>query len=200
MAERTLFHRSFLPFLFLLGMVGCQGNNDAPPLTENQAVSAPPKGPDNPSEATWTHSADGRVGFRVWAEQKSIDANSPIVLIAEIENRSLDSRTFLLPCADELLALTTGIQLVGPQGKTPYRGPHFCGSLGGESFVELACGETARDEITISPSAFPQSDLPGLYTIEYRYISIEHSRPPGLESWKPWIGEAPSAPIEVRKR
>lgn len=195
------FHfRLFLPVLFLLGLLGCQGEANAPAPPKDQTTVPSPKGPDAASDATWTHSADGRVAIRVWAAQKSLDAKSPIVLIAEIENRGLDSRTFLRPCADELLALTTGVELVGPQGKLPYQGPTFCGPLGAGAYVELASGETVRDELTLPVSVFPQSDRPGLYTIQYRYISVERTRPPGIQDWNLWIGEAPGAPIEVTRQ
>lgn len=200
MTDSAFIRGLFLSTLFLLGMLGCQGETDAPAPAKNQSVVPAPKGPDTEADATWNYSADGRVAFRAWAAQKSIDSTSPIVLIAEIRNRGLETRTFLRPCADEYLAFTHGVELVGPSGEISYRGPSLTYQLSTDAYVKLASGDTVRDELAIPVSVFPQSDMPGVYTIRYRYISVERPDPQGIRDWSLWIGEVAAAPIEVRKR
>lgn len=189
-----------VPMLLLMGIVGCQRDAGTPGDDISPPVVREAKGPDSAAEARWGHSADGRVGCRVWVEKKSLAAEEPIVLNVEIQNRGIDSRTFLRPCIDTNAAFFHGLELVGPQGEVPYRGTIFCGTFPPEAFVTLASGETVRDELELPLSIFPQSDVPGVYTIRYRYISVERSHPHGLEDWDLWIGEAPGQPVEVRKR
>ena len=198
MKDKPSSRQLLLAMLVLLGMLGCQKTQNAP--LGDQVAEASPTQYVTEANAPWAPSEDGHVSLRYWFSQASYEPESPFVLIAEIKNTGSASRTFLRPFGDFYTAPAAGVKLIGPQGPLPFKGPTPSYVLGGESYVQLAPGETARDELTISDPPFDQSSVPGLYTLRYRYIADPGTPPPEFSEWNPWVGEVAGPTIEVSKR
>ncbi len=120
-------------------------------------------------ETPWATSEDGVVSLRLFVEAKTIERNEPIVLIAELRNNSEQAVSVLRPFGDWYVAVSTGVDLHGPDGVLRYTGPTLEYQLDTSAFARVPAGQSIRDRLELSPSSYAGSDAPGQYRVVFTY-------------------------------
>jgi hypothetical protein len=116
--------------------------------------------------------------------EDTFSAADGITLICVVRNHSDKAVTILSPFGDEFFAVSSGLSVLGPDGPVTYRGPQKDYVLGTGSFVELPPKSVIEGSLTIPKDRLPGIDKPGLYVIDYNYISSGYPKqPPPTDFW-----------------
>jgi hypothetical protein len=140
----------------------------------------------------WRQSDDKQISVHLTADRTTFTAAEGITVRCVVRNHSDKPVTILRPFGDDYFAHSTGLNILGPDGPVEYEGAHKDYTLGTSSFVELPATSVIEASMTIPKLYFPNIDKPGLYVIEYRYLSNGHpSRPPPDNYWKGYVDSNP---------
>ena len=136
----------------------------------------------------WQSAKDAPVSVILTTEKTTFTAAEGVTFRCAVRNNTDKPITILRPFGDEFFAHSTGLSILGPDGVVGYSGPQKDYVLGSGSFVELAAHSVIEDAHTIPKDRFPGIDKPGLYVIQYRYLSNGHpSRPPPDNFWTGFV-------------
>ena len=119
--------------------------------------------------ADWVISKDGKLALRVWVRTTPVKKSEPIVLMAELLNKSDEPVAVIKPFGDWYAARATLVQLRGPKGPLKYTGPIADYTLGTSAFVTLAPGQSVQDTLELKVDTFAGSDAVGRYAVVFNY-------------------------------
>ena len=126
----------------------------------------------------WQPSHDGKVSVILSAERTAFAAGEDVTLRCAVRNNTDKPLTLLRPFGDDYFAESTGLNILGPAGVVGYVGPHKDYMLGEGSFLEVPAKSVIEETMKIPKDRFPDWGKPGLYVIDYRYLSAGHPRQP----------------------
>lgn len=144
----------------------------------------------------WRATADGRVAAHLTAEKTTFaSAAEGITLRCVVRNHSDKAITILSPFGDTEYAHTTGLNVLGPDGPVAYDGPQTEYALGRDAFVELPAQSVTEGALTIPKERFPGIEKPGLYVVDYGYVSRGYpaQQPPANF----WTGGVQTNPVTI---
>src|SRR5687768_17526399 len=143
----------------------------------------------------WQTAKDAPVSVIVTTEKTTFAAAEGITIRCAVRNNTDKPITILRPFGDEFFAHSTGLSILGPGGVVGYSGPQKDYVLGTGSFMELAAKSVVEDAHTIPKDHYTEIDKPGLYVIEYRYLSNGYPTQPPPDNF--WTGFVDSNPVTV---
>jgi hypothetical protein len=143
----------------------------------------------------WQASADGKISVIISAERTTFAAGDEVMLRCAVRNNTDKPMTILSPFGDDYFAEATGLNILGPAGVVGYVGAHKDYVLGDGSFLELQPKSVVEHKMTIPRDRFPDWGKPGLYVIDYRYLSAGYPKQPAPANF--WTGYVDSNQVVV---
>jgi hypothetical protein len=129
-----------------------------------------------PSLLEWTNSEDGLLSVCFAVDKTTFSKNEAFSIRCAVRNNTDKTLTILRPFGDEFYSLSSGLHILGPTGSVTYRGAWKDYVLGTDSFHELAPHTVIDETLEIPNNLFPGIQNPGLYKIDYIYVSSGHPR------------------------
>ena len=143
----------------------------------------------------WRVAEDGPLSVHLTAGKTTFTAAEGITLRCVVRNHSDKPVTILSPFGDEDYAHSSGLNMLGPDGPVAYNGPQKEYALSRDAFVEVPAKSVIEGSLTIPKDQFPGIDKPGLYVIDYGYVSRGYptQQPPANF----WTGGVHTNPVTV---
>ncbi len=119
----------------------------------------------------WTDSKDGLLSVCFTVDKTTFSRDEAFSIRCAIRNNTDKPLTILRPFGDEFYCLSSGLHILGPAGAVTYRGAWKDYVLGADSFHELAPHTVIDETLEIPNNLFGGIQNPGLYKIDYIYLS-----------------------------
>ena len=143
----------------------------------------------------WRQSPDGRLSVVLVTGKTTFAAAEGITVRCAVRNDTDAPMSVLRPFGDDYFAHSSGLSIMGPDGPVEYSGPQKDYVLGTGAFIELPARSVVEESMTIPKDRLPGIDEPGLYVIEYRYMSSGYPTQPAPSNF--WTGSVDSNPVTV---
>jgi hypothetical protein len=143
----------------------------------------------------WRPSTDGRVSVYLSLDKTTFAAAEHITVRCVVRNDSDKPISILGPFADTYFAHSSGLSILGPDGAVAYKGAHKDYVLGSGVFIELPPGKVVEESHAIPKDVFTGIEKPGLYAMDYRYVSAGRSVEPPPANF--WTGQVDSNPVTL---
>ncbi len=129
-----------------------------------------------PSLFEWTDSKDELLSVCFTVDKTTFSRDEAFSIRCAIRNNTDKPLTILRPFGDEFYSLSSGLHILGPTGSVTYGGAWKEYVLGTDSFHELAPHTVIDETLEIPNNLFPGIQNPGLYKIDYTYLSSGYPR------------------------